>query len=299
MFALVLCVVFLQLRRTRSNASDVEQPSAQAARPWFHGDPNKPDEIERAAKLYNITSALVRAIIAAESAGDASAISSSGRVGLMGLTPFVAQEMFVKDIADPAQNIYGGTRYLRYCANEFGGDMLLALAAYRAGPQSVRKYRGIPPSDETPQYVRKVMAHYYELKREESGEAKGQTRAADPAQTTDKSAESFPQAGADQNADTTGDEPPAQVRGPALGWATDDATDSEPLSTTPGRRFHGHECTIDCSGHQAGYEWAEKHSIDNPDDCDVAGETSNSPSFAEGCLAHVNGESSSDAEESE
>jgi len=55
--------------------------------------------------------------------------------------------------------------------------------------------------------------------------------------------------------------------------------------------FAGYDCTDDCSGHEAGYQWAEEHDIDNEDDCDTAGDTSNSPSFAEGCKAYVNGES--------
>lgn len=51
--------------------------------------------------------------------------------------------------------------------------------------------------------------------------------------------------------------------------------------------FHGYDCTIDCSGHEAGYDWAEEHGITDGDDCDTAGEHSNSPSFAEGCHAYV------------
>jgi hypothetical protein len=55
--------------------------------------------------------------------------------------------------------------------------------------------------------------------------------------------------------------------------------------------FHGYDCTVDCSGHSAGYKWAEDHYISDGDDCDVAGEHSNSPSFAEGCHAYVDGDS--------
>ena len=74
-------------------------------------------------------------------------------------------EMYVEDPVDPAQNIMGGTRYLRHLANEFAGDMLLVVAAYNAGPDAVRKYRGVPPYEETRQYVKKVLAYYAELKR--------------------------------------------------------------------------------------------------------------------------------------
>jgi hypothetical protein len=55
------------------------------------------------------------------------------------------------------------------------------------------------------------------------------------------------------------------------------------------KTFDGYECTVDCSGHQAGYYWAEEHGISDGDDCDAAGEHSNSPSFAEGCHAYVDG----------
>lgn len=71
---------------------------------------------------------------------------------------------------------------------------------------------------------------------------------------------------------------------------------NDPLSSSldnpsdPGRQtFDGDPCTEDCSGHEAGYRWAEDHQIDDVDDCDTAGETSNSPSFAEGCRDYVNG----------
>lgn len=57
------------------------------------------------------------------------------------------------------------------------------------------------------------------------------------------------------------------------------------------REFAGYACTGDCSGHEAGYKWAEEHDITDGDDCDTAGKRSNSPSFAEGCHAYVDGES--------
>ena len=137
-----------------------------AARWWERATDAPPDQIDHAALVYNIPAELVRSVIAVESAGDASAISRKGAIGLMQLMPGTAGEMYVEDPVDPAQNILGGTRYLRQLANQFGGDMLLTLAAYNAGPDAVRRYGGVPPFEETRQYVRKVMAHYRELKRE-------------------------------------------------------------------------------------------------------------------------------------
>jgi soluble lytic murein transglycosylase-like protein len=95
----------------------------------------------------------------------------------MQLMPETAGQMYVEDPVDPAQNIMGGTRYLRQLANEFGGDMMLVLAAYNAGPDAVRKYKGVPPYDETRQYVKKVLDYYYQLKR-----AAKRTQVADSAQ---------------------------------------------------------------------------------------------------------------------
>src|SRR5207253_474504 len=91
---------------------------------WERRSDAPPDEIDRAAALYNIPAELVRAVIWAESAGDAAAISRAGAIGLMQLMPHTAGTMYVEDPVDPAQNIMGGTRYIRWLANQFNGDML-------------------------------------------------------------------------------------------------------------------------------------------------------------------------------
>ena len=140
-------------------------PAPQAKLPWWEKRSDAPpDEIDKAAALYNIPAELVRAVIWAESAGDAAAVSRTGALGLMQLMPQTAGDMYVQDPVDPAQNILGGTRYLRWLANQFGGDMLLTLAAYNAGPDAVRKYGGVPPFEETRTYCKKVMAYYRQLK---------------------------------------------------------------------------------------------------------------------------------------
>jgi soluble lytic murein transglycosylase-like protein len=154
-----------QVSRTPSARVQPRGKEQRSGRWWERRSDAPPDQIDRAAQLYKIPAELIRAVIAVESAGDCSAISHRGAVGLMQLMPETAGKMFVEDPVDPAQNILGGTRYLRHLANEFGGDMLLMLAAYNAGPEAVRKYKGVPPYDETRQYVKKVMAYYQELKR--------------------------------------------------------------------------------------------------------------------------------------
>jgi soluble lytic murein transglycosylase-like protein len=155
----------LQTRgRTGPRGMPAKAP-AKSPRWWERRSDAPPDQIDKAASLYNIPQELIRAVIAAESAGDTSAVSHRGAIGLMQLMPATAGQMYVEDPVDPAQNILGGTRYLRHLANEFAGDMLLVVAAYNAGPDAVRKYRGVPPYEETRQYVKKVLAYYAELKR--------------------------------------------------------------------------------------------------------------------------------------
>lgn len=146
------------------SAATPAKAKARASRWWERATDAPPDEIDRAAATYNIPAELVRAVIAAESAGQAEAVSHKGAVGLMQLMPGTARRMYVQDAVDPAQNIQGGTRYLRTLANEFNGDMMLVVAAYNAGPEAVRRYGGVPPFEETRGYVRKVMNYYRELK---------------------------------------------------------------------------------------------------------------------------------------
>ena len=156
------------LSPAQPQAAAPKPPGARDKRPphwWERRSDAPPDEIDRAAKVFNIPAELIRAVIAVESAGDTAAISHKGAVGLMQLMPQTAGQMYVEDPVDPAQNIMGGTRYLRQLANEFAGDMVLVLAAYNAGPDAVRKYKGVPPYEETRLYVKKVLAYYYQLKR--------------------------------------------------------------------------------------------------------------------------------------
>lgn len=121
-----------------------------------------------ASKRYKVPAPLVRAIMHAESNFDANAVSPKGACGLMQLMPATATEMYVKDIFDEKENIEGGVRYLRVLANQFEGDMVKMIAAYNAGPEAVRKYKGnIPPYEETQEYVRKVLQLYYHYKERE------------------------------------------------------------------------------------------------------------------------------------
>lgn len=118
-------------------------------------------EIFQAATLYQIPVELVRAIIKVESDYDPRAVSPAGARGLMQMIPATAERMMVRDVFDPRENIFGGVRYLRVLANMFNGDLQLTIAGYNAGEGAVTRYGGIPPYEETQQYVVKVLAYYH------------------------------------------------------------------------------------------------------------------------------------------
>ncbi len=125
--------------------------------------PELEDYINEAARRYDIDCALVKAVIKAESDFNPKAVSKSGAQGLMQLMPGTAREVECFNSFNPQDNIHGGVRYLRKCLDLFG-DLGLALAAYNAGPDTVIKYRGLPPYNETRTYVDKVLKYYSQFK---------------------------------------------------------------------------------------------------------------------------------------
>ncbi|MGN6518430.1 MAG: transglycosylase SLT domain-containing protein [Dokdonella sp.] len=125
------------------------------ARTALHLDAYKA-EIAAAAAEFGLDSALLHAVIHAESAFNPMALSNKGAQGLMQLMPGTATDMGVADAFDAYQNIRGGARYLAMLLKNFNGDARLATAAYNAGPGAVQKYGGVPPYDETQVYVERV-----------------------------------------------------------------------------------------------------------------------------------------------
>lgn len=121
--------------------------------------------IDSAASASQLRPALVHAVVRAESAYRSDAVSPKGAVGLMQLMPGTAERYGVTNRRDPAQNLRGGTEYLRDLLQMFDNDLQLALAAYNAGENAVIKYGNqIPPYNETRNYVRKVIRFYQSMK---------------------------------------------------------------------------------------------------------------------------------------
>ncbi|WP_243311260.1 lytic transglycosylase domain-containing protein [Fundidesulfovibrio agrisoli] len=119
--------------------------------------------IKQAAAKYGIDRALLQALVEVESGGDAQAVSPKGAQGMTQIMPGTAQDLGLKDAFDPAANIDAGCRYLKEQIKAFG-DVRLALAAYNAGPEAVRRSAGIPPIPETQKYVASVSNRYIVLK---------------------------------------------------------------------------------------------------------------------------------------
>jgi soluble lytic murein transglycosylase len=130
----------------------------QAGKVWRYNGQYDP-LILRAARESGVDHALVKAVIAVESAFNRFARSHKGAQGLMQLMPETARRYGVVNPYDPWQNLRGGTRHLRDLLDEFK-DLRLSLAAYNAGATPVRRLRRVPPYRETQDYVKKVLAVY-------------------------------------------------------------------------------------------------------------------------------------------
>jgi hypothetical protein len=144
----------------------VEEGGVFPHRSWQFSEDSKPlwqskynEFIIAAARKHDVDAALVSAVIKAESDYDPRTISNKGARGLMQLMPATAKRFGVTNSFDPEENIYGGTRYLRWLLTKFDGNADLAVAAYNAGEGNVNKYNGVPPFRETVNYINRIARH--------------------------------------------------------------------------------------------------------------------------------------------
>jgi len=137
--------------------------TGQLAAMRYKKRPDSLDELEsliqQVSQRHSMEVALVKAVIHTESYFKVKAKSRVGATGLMQLMPKTARKYGVSDIYDPAQNLEAGVKHLRYLIKKYDSNLKHALAAYNAGERAVYFYKGVPPYEETQNYVQKVL-HY-------------------------------------------------------------------------------------------------------------------------------------------
>lgn len=146
----------LQRYHADDNFGSPDRPARGSDR-WRARTSQYDELIQAKARQLGLEPALIKAIIHTESAFNPKAISPKGASGLMQLMPATAERYGVTDRFNPVQSLEGGGRYMRDLLMMFNHDTRLALAAYNAGENAVSRHNGIPPYEETRQYVEKVM----------------------------------------------------------------------------------------------------------------------------------------------
>ncbi len=121
---------------------------------------NKFDKIiNKASESFGVDKNIIRSVILTESAANPKAMSNANAKGLMQLIDSTAADMDVKNVWNPEDNIFGGTKYLSRMLKQFDGDLDKSLAAYNAGPGNVKKYNGVPPFEETKNYINRIKGY--------------------------------------------------------------------------------------------------------------------------------------------
>lgn len=149
----------------KSASARVQQPTQLGSTYSAYYEAALERHIDQVSRYFGIDPKLVKAVIKAESAFNPYAVSCKGAIGLMQLMPDTAADMGIFNPYHPLHNLVGGVRYLKQMLQEFDNNLVLALAAYNAGPQAVKRHGGIPPYAETQNYVRRVLYYYLQYKR--------------------------------------------------------------------------------------------------------------------------------------
>ena len=156
---LIFNLAFATSVRASAHALVVDEDYIPADVPTS-GDHNLDLIIFRAGKQYGVDPRLLHAVIWQESKYKVQARSGAGAQGLMQMIPATARRFGCADVHDPQANVQAGTRYLRFLLKRFNGNVSLALAGYNAGEGAVDKYDGVPPYNETQNYVRIITGRY-------------------------------------------------------------------------------------------------------------------------------------------
>ena len=146
---------------TRVNAQ-IYTNTVQSATPKedFSSKTKIKELISRVSQKHGVDEKLVNALVKQESGFNPNAKSKVGAMGLMQLMPATAKGLGVQNAMDPEQNVEGGVKYLKSMLDKYNGNVILALAAYNAGPGAVDKYDGVPPYKETQNYVKSILSSY-------------------------------------------------------------------------------------------------------------------------------------------
>lgn len=142
------------------NPNKVEKLAAKVTNDLVGSKNQILDMVTKISKRHGVDDKLVKALIKQESGFKVDAKSKVGAVGLMQLMPETAKSLGVKNPMNPVENVEGGVTYLKSMLDKYNGNVILALAAYNAGPGAVDKFDGVPPYPETQNYVKNILRDY-------------------------------------------------------------------------------------------------------------------------------------------